>query len=130
MKPDKENEDIRTLFQTAHKQYEALVPSFRDTLAASKRRQLPFTGRKALLIAASFTVITVIFVRSIIDHQKPHPETITAEFSRSTHWRGPTDFLLKTPGLELIETMPAIPSAMPNYGNLEKNPISPPGDVR
>ncbi len=34
-------------------------------------------------------------------------------------WKAPTDFLLRTPGGELLDSTPAVPEPVPDYSSLE-----------
>lgn len=44
---------------------------------------------------------------------RPRPRTTAGEVPTLAHWVAPTDFLLDTPGVELLRSTPQIPAPLP-----------------
>jgi len=83
---------------------EASTPSFEGVIGLTRRR--PNRGSWGLAVAASVAaVVTVVMIRL------PHPHR-SAALDRAApvlaDWHSPTDFLLDTPGRELLHTIPDI----------------------
>ena len=79
------------------------VPTFRVPLRPSTRVHSPL--RAALAAALLLIVIAIGYLT------RPSHEPVTTE-SIST-WRAPTDFLLQTPGAELIVSVPRLQPHLP-----------------
>jgi hypothetical protein len=100
-------DDVRARFAALRREEEALAPEFALPLprvAQSRRRSV---GKRIALAASLAAVITVVVIVVRFAPQKAHPGAGTPVASL-TEWKAPTDFLLETPGRELLRTVPAI----------------------
>lgn len=97
--------DLRAAFAVVRREDAAGAPPFEAVLAASRRathRRRPWlvpalTGTMAAVVVA-VAVLTVA--------RRPEPRPPWAPSIED--WTAPTDFLLETPGMELLETVPSI----------------------
>jgi hypothetical protein len=99
-----DDEDLRKRFLDLRREEEALAPAFSTLM-----RPLPVQGRRRgefLLAACIAASIGAVLWWQRPDFERPRHEP--AEFAVSvTEWRAPTEFLLDTPGSELLRTVPA-----------------------
>lgn len=94
---------LRTRFAALRREEARLSPQF----AALWRRKAVHSGRRwrwsvatvCLLIVAAVFWVAVFRVRS--EHTQPNSTVASI-----TEWKAPTDFLLETPGRELLRTVP------------------------
>ena len=89
--------DLRDLFHRLRD--EERVPAFRSAAARpplSKRRS------RAALRYAVILIAVVLGIVAFHHRRPPVTESIVT-------WKAPTDFLLRTPGSELLSTVPQIP---------------------
>ena len=105
LRPDADA-DLRAAFAALRSEEGVNAPSFEEVLGAATRgavrRRRPWlvpalTGT----IAAAALVVAVMAVRHPPDPRIPAGPGIEA-------WTAPTDFLLETPGRDLLETVPRI----------------------
>ncbi len=92
--------ELRSAFQRLREEELAKIPPFRSAAAEpplSKRR-----WRAALRNAALVTAVLIIAIVSL--HHRP-----TTTTDSILTWKPQTDFLLRTPGSELLSTVPQIP---------------------
>jgi len=105
-KRDFSDDDLRARFAALRKEEEAQAPEF----GVAPRRAY-YGRRRSLgqLIAATvcgLTVVAAVFwLRSAFQKPQPEPGRFVASV---LEWKAPTDFLLETPGRELLRTVPAI----------------------
>ena len=86
------NDDrLKNAFAELRRAEMAHVPAFR----VARQARLPVLHRLAF---AWIVLLIVIGVAIIPRHRQPRPSI--------TEWRAPTDFLLQTPGRELLNTIP------------------------
>ncbi len=112
-----DNSEIRERFRRAHEHYESLAPSFSELLDRPRRSYRSYRMVAAALVVAMLVFTAVIY---IIRFDRPQPRRLDADLSTISTWRSPTDFLLKTPGNELLKTTPVIPSPLPDLEKLQK----------
>src|SRR5438094_347226 len=108
---DRRNDDfeIERRFKLAREQDEARIPSFPEVLARAYAHRAQGPVRRLRLVVAGIASVVVIYAMTyLVWHGRPHRQPVEVEFSALSNWHSPTDFLLKTPGLELLATMPAI----------------------
>jgi hypothetical protein len=89
---------MRELFQRLRDEELQRVPSFRSAAATpplSKRRW-------SAALRYAVVVIAIAVVVALHHHRPPAAESIVT-------WKAPTDFLLRTPGGEVLSTVPQIP---------------------
>ncbi len=97
---------LHEAFRALRRAAEAAAPDFRDTLAGLARRRATVARARRrfgmLAVAAAAVVLAVLGVTrfgglgsraAIVD-------------LASTRWEAPTDFLLRTPGAELLRAVP------------------------
>jgi hypothetical protein len=96
-----DDRDVRELFARLKEEDRAHTPSFR----MPTRKQRSWSPR--LVAAAVIALIAFVLARP-----DPPPQNVSrgvVRLDRST-WRSPTDFLLNTPGSELMRTVPTVGS--------------------
>jgi len=108
------DQDLRGRFAALRRQVEAQAPGF---TAPRVRSPMPFRSHSpAVLLAAAACLIAMatagLWMRTA--WQRPQPKTAGSVMA----WKPPTDFLLETPGRELLRTVPAI-------GGIENGLIAP-----
>ena len=85
------NDDrLHDAFKELRRVETANVPSFRALL--SRRRHRPY-------IRLAFAVVVLIVLAFTVIPRRPAAPSIST-------WRAPTDFLLQTPGRELLDSVP------------------------
>ncbi len=120
MNPDEGDQRIRAALAEAHRSDGARMPSFKQMWTAAKQTaRSRSSARVWLLTSASLTAAIGLAAWLIAQLGPP-----AAEFPRGTHWTGPTDFLLRTPGLVTLRTVP-------EFGSTSSSPLlHPPVDAR
>jgi len=114
--PGDDETDLRGLFAALRRQDSAKTPAFETLLAgaaAGRGRRRPWPRGGGLLAAASLVVAALAAV-AVLRAPPPPARVVSIE-----EWRAPTDFLLRTPGREILETVPLIgerPSLAPLGG--------------
>ena len=92
--------DVRNAFAELRHAEAAHVPPFRTV--EDRRSRLSGQARLPVLhrfVFAAIVLLIAIGVAILPRHTKPQQASISA-------WRAPTDFLLQTPGRELLESVP------------------------
>jgi hypothetical protein len=103
---DSQDEDLRTRFAELRREEELRVPQFAfppPRLAGQDRRW--GTGR---LIAGAACVAALVAAALFLRFVPSQPARTGQPVATLTEWRSPTDFLLETPGRELLRSVPAI----------------------
>lgn len=129
-----DDSQLRAHFAQQRRADQASAPGFEELIGLASRRRS--RGISGLAIAASVTLVAVtmavtiavtiavkVAVPVMTVRVRPHPApptiqpttiaaakppTIAAANPKLTDWRSPTDFLLDTPGRELLDTIPDI----------------------
>ena len=84
-----------------------MTPSFQSMWRTTRARPRRFT------FAIAACVLVLILATSIVLLRRPaRTEEVV---SVPVQWRGPTDFLLDTPGSSLVRGTPALSAPVPNY---------------
>lgn len=109
---------LRDLFREAREADEASAPVFR---AIPRRR--PISRRwpeymTASLVAA-LALVVALLVWPKVDTSPREPTPTAADVPRFEEWTAPTDFLLETPGRELLSSTPVIGAAAPEFFDVE-----------
>ena len=109
MSPGDEDARLRAAMAEAHRQDAAQTPRFEATWSAGRRsRPRRSTWRWALTSTAVLAAAAGVW---LVMRPKPMP---TAWPAVETRWVGPTDFLLVTPDLITLRSLPALdPAADP-----------------
>jgi hypothetical protein len=105
---DEHDRDLRELFARLRAQERGDVPSFRAVRARATRPDTPRWTRVS--VAATIAAAAALFALGTLarqDHTRPETALLEVDLRAST-WRSPTDFLLSTPGSDLMRTIPAV----------------------
>ena len=97
-----DDRDLRDRFEQLRHEDRSHVPTFRVPAARdASRSRWPVR----IAVAAAIALIALVLAR-------PDPPSVTSgQFDLGvTAWRSPTDFLLVTPGGEMLRTVPAVGS--------------------
>ena len=94
-----DDRSLRELFARLKHEDRARTPSFR-TPERRVRTRSAWVPRVAM--AAAIVLVAIVLTRP--DH--PEPSVSVVDLGAAT-WRSPTDFLLVTPGSDLMRTVPA-----------------------
>jgi hypothetical protein len=97
MSIDPVDADLREHFQRLKRQDEARAPAFRRPPSNAGRWHLNYRFVALVLILIAGIAFT------IARRQQPPDEAVIAQLSR---WHSPTDSLLRTPGRQLLQTLP------------------------
>ena len=109
---DFEDDDLRRRFATLRAEEEARAPRFAASYAAQARHVRQRSGIPGKLIAATACVAIIVaaaFWRPSSPRREGQPVAALAQ------WKAPTDFLLQTPGRELLQTVPTLGTS-PDFG--------------
>jgi hypothetical protein len=117
---------LREQFARQRRAEEASAPRFEEVIGLARRRRNPGIWRLAMAASITLAAVTiavtiamtiamkiavpVMTARMRHQPQPPtsQPPTIAAANLKLADWRSPTDFLLDTPGRELLDTVPDI----------------------
>ena len=102
--PPDDAPDLRRAFAELRASDAASAPPYEQVRARVSRRRPRLAPWPALVVAGALAaaVISGLAVR-----RRPEPTPLPAAPSFEA-WTAPTDFLLATPGREIVETVPAI----------------------
>ncbi|MGH7701233.1 MAG: hypothetical protein ACREMJ_12045 [Gemmatimonadales bacterium] len=96
--------DLQELFDSLRRHAASAAPSFHATLAAARRRALRSRPLRLVATLAAGVVILLLAV-TVVGRREP---PVGAVDLAATSWQAPTDFLLQTPGADLLRTVPAL----------------------
>ena len=105
-----EDPDLHRKFEAVRDQDKAMTPAFEDVWQGSLR--LSRNPRRPRLIIRAFAAAVVVLTAAIVVfwwNRSPRPVDSGIEVQLS-EWRASTDFLLKTPGSDLLNRIPEVPS--------------------
>ena len=97
--------DLREAFKELRRATLSRTPAFaslRDRAPAPRAEQ----RRRLALVLASLAVVALLWPRPAPPPPKPAPSI--------ERWKAPTDFLLHTPGAELLRTVPSLGRGVPS----------------
>ena len=115
---DDEDRELRRWFAAQRREELEAAPPFRRVWAAARARRRP---RPRVRFAAAAVALAILGLLWLRPDRGPAPESGTSP--SIAQWRSPTDFLLATPGRELLSTIPALGGpAIPRLGL----PVPPP----
>ena len=100
-----DDNEIRHRFAQLRESERVRAPSFAETYVRSRSRQGRHAAQRVrplVIGAAAAVVIAAIWLGNARSFSPSSPTTTIAT------WRAPTDILLRTPGSELLGTMPAL----------------------
>jgi len=101
------DDDLRARFAALRREEEALAPEFALPVPRAAQDHRRSIGKRIAFAASLVTVTAVVVLVLRFAAQKAHPEP-GKPVASLTEWKAPTDFLLETPGRELLRTVPAI----------------------
>ena len=113
-----EDRELSRLFEAARRADESAAPDLERLLARSRRRRPTSASRRIAYAAAVACLVTVAVVLLRGVHPAPAAETL-----QLADWLSPTDFLLDTPGSELLSELPTLAS-LPNAENASSPQIT------
>lgn len=104
---DFRHDDLRERFAALRREEEAQTPEFAlPSPGWAGRSRRWYAGK---LFAGAVCVATMVAAVFLLWLMPPKPEREPGKpFASLTEWKSPTDFLLETPGRELLRTVPAI----------------------
>ena len=108
MKPDVD-EALRAALAEAHRHDEAKMPSFERVWKEAGQGPVQHPSPLPWLMTCASLAGALGLAAWLIGQLGPPP----AQFPGGTRWNGPTDFLLETPGLVTLRTVPEFPDAAP-----------------
>ncbi len=97
--------DLRERFGALRREDAAEAPPFDALRAAARRRP---AERSPLVRWAPAMVIVILAVAVALGVLRPRPAKEPLVNLASTRWQSPTDFLLRVPGAEYLETLPRL----------------------
>ena len=103
MKPD-DDDTLRAAFAEAHRVDAARTPSFHNTWRTARRASQPRPFPTPWLVTGASLAAAAWLAVWVVGRVGPPP----AQLPTGTSWRGPTDFLLETPGLAMLRTVPEL----------------------
>jgi hypothetical protein len=106
MKPDDAEARLRAALTEAHREDAAKTPSFQRMWRAAGRGEGARASAVPWLVTCASLAAAMGLAAWLVSRLGPPPAPLPA----GTHWRGPTDFLLETPGLVTLRTVPELGS--------------------
>jgi len=107
-----DDQDLRRRFLALREQDARDAPDFaflwRSAQAAAQRRPRPVLFWWTAAAAACVLVLVLVLVRHVQPSPSPGPMLPSASLGA---WRAPTDFLLRTPAVEVLTTVPVLGAA-------------------
>jgi hypothetical protein len=104
MTGDKERE-LRRAFRELRSPDSQHAPGLRAVLDRPRTERRPAIGLFAKISVAAAAIIALMFAW-------PRSRDVVPSTMSITEWRAPTDVLLRTPGAELVQTVPTLRSSV------------------
>ena len=114
-----EDRDLASFFEELRRADEASAPPFEDAL----ERERVGHGAPARFVFFRLAALTVLLVAAALaavllrrpagEMAGPEPPVTLAQ------WKSPTDWLLRTPGSELLFELPTLHDSVPKYAGFE-----------
>ena len=99
---DKTDNTLRRRFAALRREEDQQTPEFALLWQAGAGARRPQARWFAAAACALIALLAFLWIRSV--QRRPDDKTVTS----ITEWKAPTDFLLETPGSELLRTVPEI----------------------
>jgi len=115
---DMQDKDLRGQFAALRSEEAAEAPEFALPVSGAVRARPRRWGNIRVTVAACVVAMVAVVIGLRLIPRKPGL-TMTSVASL-TQWKAPTDFLLETPGRELLETVPVI-GAWPDSGTISES---------
>ena len=96
-----DDRDLRDAFARLREVEERTVPAFRLRAPRPRWNRLAFAA----------SIVLMLIVAGFLARSRPDTPRTAASMSQ---WHAPTDFLLKTPGRELLVSVPQLRSSTPS----------------
>jgi hypothetical protein len=94
-----EDRDLHAVFTELRRQDASQVPEFAALIQHRGAERKPFPLRELAVAATCIVIVALVLARF-----RPRPSV--APVPSLTEWTSPTDFLLQTPGRELLKSVP------------------------
>ncbi|HMK72092.1 MAG TPA: hypothetical protein VK454_02070 [Myxococcaceae bacterium] len=104
MKPDDAEARLRAALADAHREDATRTPPFDRMWRAAGRGESGRSSPVPWLVTCASLAAAMGLAAWLVSRLGPPP----APLPTGTHWRGPTDFLLETPGLVTLRTVPEL----------------------
>lgn len=115
MREEEPDRELGRMFREVRHADEASAPGFRQILARGRTDR--GSSRQPRLLAAVAVALTAMVIIGVLLWKRP-PVTQAPEPSIALgDWRAATDVLLRTPGGELFDSVPALPGPVPDYSS-------------
>ena len=125
--PENGDRELDRLFADLRRADAAATPPFRRLLERSRTGKI--RGRASLFRVAAPTALAAVAVLAALLLRTPARKPAEGSPPLSlAQWISPTDFLLRTPGRELLDQPPALVEPAPDYANFERS-FSRPGQL-
>ena len=100
--------DLRDRFAALRREDAAGAPSFAATRAATRAAAARRPARRVRLVplAGAIAVAVALVVTLAVLRTRPRREPLVS--LATTRWQSPTDFLLRVPGAQYLETVPRL----------------------
>jgi hypothetical protein len=108
MKPD-DDDALRAALAEAHQTDAERTPSFDQAWGTARRSSRPPASPTPWLVTCATLATAAVLAVWLVGRLGPPP----AQLPTGTTWRGPTDFLLETPGLVTLRTVPELVPTFP-----------------
>jgi hypothetical protein len=119
MKRDDDDRTVRELFDDLRREEAGASPEFSKVWqAAAGRREAgrgPSRLRPRRWILATACLAVVAIVVSVAYHRSRQQDVPDWTLPSLSSWEAPTDFLLETPGYDLLRTIPDLTPEPPGY---------------
>lgn len=109
MKPD-DDDAVRAALAEAHRGDARRTPSFDQAWGTARRAGRSRPSRAPWLVTCATLATAAGLAVWLVRRPAPAP----APFPAGVTWRGPTDFLLETPGLVTLRTVPDLAPTFPD----------------
>lgn len=109
MKPD-DDDALRAALADAHRGDAERTPSFGRVWNGARRSSRPRNSAVTWLMTCASLVAAMGLAAWLVGRLGPP----AAQLPTGTSWRGPTDFLLETPGLMTLRTVPELAPNLPD----------------
>ncbi len=99
------DDELRARFAALRQEEAAQAPVFRGLAGVRTERGRGRSAGQMIAVTVCLVAMTAVALWLHLTPRKPEPGKFVASI---TEWSSPTDFLLETPGREVLRTVPAI----------------------
>lgn len=115
MRPADPDRELARLFSEVRRADEASAPPFAHVLERATAGRAA-RSRPALFRFAALAAVFAAAALAAALLRRPAPETAGRQRPVTlAQWKSPTDWLLRTPGSELLTALPTLPASVPSY---------------